>query len=522
MKRVLVVDDERHMVEGISSIVKRFLKDEFEVVGWALSGREAIARAQALSPDIVLMDVQMPGISGLDVIREMHRRGSLSAFILVTAYERFDIAREAMELGVLDYLLKPVSKDKLATSLRAAGAFLDRRGELETREIESLEREEQNRIFVEAAFLHGIMLGERFGLDLERYCAVLGIHEGAAVVAAATFIPPLGFPDPDAEVRRLHEQFRATVRYKSKGFAGPLVAGHSLVLLPLAVDTDPQEAIGALKSTIAKAHVEDLAKGYLRVGFGSPRPLSEAGASWSEALGDLLGRRRVAGTARPPESDKPFEDDATFLEALLGGSPERARLSLQRLLEPIRERSELAPPERYRIITLFGSANRLLTRRGLLDSDDAFAMMDFEDLRTAGSGPAFDLAARARFSQLIRIMERTPRWSPTVARAIGFVKENYGSQISLEQAAYSVGISPNRLSRTFSEETGSGFSDFLIEFRIERAKELLAMPGASIKHVSVSCGYPDPNYFSRLFKKVTGLTPTAFSTGGMEANDGKQ
>jgi len=522
MKRILVVDDERHVTEGISSIVKRYLKDEFEVCGSAQSGREAIVKTTALAPDVVLIDVQMPGISGLDVIREMRRRGSLAAFILVTAYERFDIAREAMELGVLDYLLKPVAKDKLGASLRAAAEFLDRRGEQEMREIDSREREERLRIFVEAAFLHGIMLGERFGLDLERYCTVLGIQEEAAVVAAAAFLPPLGFPDPDAEVQRLHQQFRATVRYKTKAFAGPLVAGHSLVLLPLADEAAGREAIEDLKSIIAKAHVDELAKGYLRVGFGTPRPLAEAGASWSEALGDLLGRRRAPGSGRPSETEKPFEDDDNFLEALLGGSPERARLSLERLLEPLRERTELALPERYRIVAVFGSAYRLLARRGLLEADDAFAMMDFEDLRTAGNGPAFDLAARARFSQLIDIMERTPRWSPTVARAIGFVKENYGSQISLEQAAYSVGISPNRLSRIFSEETGNGFSDFLIEFRIERAKEMLAMPGASIKHVSVSCGYPDPNYFSRLFKKVTGLTPTAFSSGGLEANDGKQ
>jgi YesN/AraC family two-component response regulator len=71
------------------------------------------------------------------------------------------------------------------------------------------------------------------------------------------------------------------------------------------------------------------------------------------------------------------------------------------------------------------------------------------------------------------------------------------------------------------EETGRGFSDYLIEYRIERAKELLSLPGASIKQVSASCGYPDPNYFSRLFKKVTGLTPTTFSSEATEANDEK-
>ena len=521
MKRILVVDDERHVTEGISSIVKRYLKDEFEVCGSAQSGREAIVKTTALAPDVVLIDVQMPGISGLDVIREMRRRGSLAAFILVTAYERFDIAREAMELGVLDYLLKPVAKDKLGASLRAAAEFLDRRGEQEMREIDSREREERLRIFVEAAFLHGIMLGERFGPDLERYRAALGIQDGAAVVAAAAFLPPLGCPDPDAEMRRLHEQFRATVRYKTKAFAGPLGSGHALVLLPLADPAGGREAVEGLKGILAKAHPEDLAKGYLRLGFGAPRALPEAGASWTEALGDLLGRRRTGAGAKPAEGGKPFEDDDAFLEALLGGSPERAWLALERLLEPLRSLAELPQPERYRIISVFGSAYRLLARRGLLAAADAYAMMDFEDLRAAGAGPAFDLGARARFSQLTGIMERTPRWSPTVARAIGFVKENFGSQISLEQAAYAVGLSPNRLSRIFSEETGNGFSDFLIEFRIERAKEMLAVPGASIKQVSVSCGYPDPNYFSRLFKKVTGLTPTAFSSGGPEANDGK-
>ena len=69
------------------------------------------------------------------------------------------------------------------------------------------------------------------------------------------------------------------------------------------------------------------------------------------------------------------------------------------------------------------------------------------------------------------------------------------------------------------EETGKGFSDFLIDYRIERAKELLSLPDASIKQVSAACGYPDPNYFSRLFKKVTGLTPSNFSSGVKEAND---
>jgi two-component system response regulator YesN len=147
-------------------------------------------------------------------------------------------------------------------------------------------------------------------------------------------------------------------------------------------------------------------------------------------------------------------------------------------------------------------------------------MMDLEDLRMAAGGPGLVLAVRARFAKLASSVGRIPQWSPLVSRAIAFVRENYDKQMSLESTSYSLAISPNRLSRLFSEETGKGFSDYLIEFRIERAKELLLVPGASIKHVSISCGYPDPNYFSRLFKKVTGLTPTTFSSGAPEVSDG--
>jgi len=519
MKRILIADDERHVIEGISQIVKRDLADEFEVVASAFSGRDAIEKASLLNPDIILMDVRMPGLSGLDAINELRRRGSLATFILVTAYERFDIAKNAVALGVIDYLLKPVARDKLAASLRAAASYQDRRNELETQEIEYREREERTRIFVEAAFLHGIMLGERFGDDLAGYCTVLGIRETFAVVAAAAFLPPLGFPDPEAEVQRLHQRFRANVHYKTKAFAGPLVAGHSLLLLPLADQTASQAALEDLKSIITEAHEEELAKGYFRVGFSPAKPLTEAAAAWTEALHDLLDKRPGNGAARTTKSDKPFEDDDAFLEALLGNSAEHARFALERLLEPLRDQPDPAMADRYRIISLFCTSYRLLTRRGNLDPAVVFNWFDMEDLRTAPNGQALDLAARARFSQLLGTIERTPRWSPTVAKAIVYVKENFGAQISLEQAAYSVGISPNRLSRLFCEETGNGFSDFLIDYRIERAKELLASPGASIKQVSMFCGYADPNYFSRLFKKVTGITPKAFASVATEAAD---
>ena len=522
MIRVLVADDERPVVEGISHIVRKELALEFEIAGTASSGREAIERAVTLSPDLVLMDVRMPGISGLDAIREIRKRGSPSAFILITAYERFDIAREAVGLGVLDYLLKPVTKDSLATSLRSAALFIARKDEIESREIEYREREEGMRSFVEAAFVQGVMLGERSKAEIERYRAALGLRESLACAGAAAVQPPLCALDPAAEARSCYEGLRQTLRYKTRALVGPCVAGLVAFVLPLREESEAEEAKEELRLAVEASHASELVKGRLRLAFGSCVPFEDAVASWTEALSILAGGAG-SGTAPDPAAPRSeggwdFEEDEAFLEALLSPSTERARLSLEAMIAPL---DPLAPPPAaaaYRFAALLGSALRALAVRGLVPRSEAAASMDFADLIGAGSGEALALALRARFATLSALSARTTMRSSPIAAAIESVKRNFSRPITLESVSDELGISSGRLSRLFIEGTGKGFSDFLIDYRIERAKEMLALPGAAVKQVSVACGYPDANYFSRLFKKATGLTPSAFSSlsGGGE------
>jgi len=530
MKRVLVVDDEHPVVEAIELMVRRDLSAEFTVAGNASSGREAVEKVMALAPDIVLMDIWMPGISGLDAVREIRARGLPCVFILVTAYERFDIAREAMELGVLDYLLKPVAKDKLAAALRTAASIADRRFELERREIEHREREERLRSFVEEAFLRAIMMDEGDRFDAERYRAALGLDQTWAVVAAAAFLPVPGAPDPEAEARGLFEGFRSTVRYKTRALVGPFMSGFTVVLIPLASPESAEAGIAGFRSIVEQAHEPELARGILSIGYAPPGPMHEANQAWSRAFREALAVPGLAApdptsaalpgqTAGDGASASGWENARVFVASLVGGDSGRARVALEKALESLPGRRDVPLADRYRLIALFAEAYREFERRCYLGPDEARAAMDFEDLRTADGVAGLGLAARARFATLSGAARRAPRWSAPVARAIAFVRENYGRPISLESAAAEVPLSPSHLSRLFVEETGRGFSDFLIAVRIERAKELLLEPGASIKQVSATCGYPDPNYFSRLFKKVTGFTPTAFSYEPREDTD---
>lgn len=515
MKRILVADDERPISESIALIVKRELASEFEIVGNAISGKEAIEKALSLAPDIILMDVRMPGISGLEAIREIRKRGLEAAFILVTAYERFDIAREAVELGVLEYLLKPLTKERLTQALRNAAAFVDRRAELDIREIEHREREEDSRVFAEAALLDGIVLGES-AAELERRRSALGIAAPYGLAVAVAFLPEPGSPEPEADAAALYGRFREALRYKTEALVGSFASGRCLVLLPLVKEVDAAHSIEELESIVFTSFEEARRHGLLRLGYGYVEPFVALPASWTEAMRGLFAPRTAAPRgALDVEGSMPFEEDEAFLEELLGGEAARAQLSLERLLCTLDD-GPAFDSGRWRIATLMGAAYRSFARRGLMSAVEAFRLLDFSDLFESRDVTSFQALVRGRFSLLLPLLKADLKWSQPVAKAMAFLKEHYGKQVNLELAADAIGLSPNRLSRLFVEETGRAFTDYLIGYRIERAKELLLLPDASIKSVSLSCGYPDPNYFSRLFKKVTGITPTAFSLGKTE------
>jgi len=524
MKRLMVVDDERPVVEGISLIVGRELAGEFLVVGSAASGREALERWADLAPDIILMDVSMPGLSGLETIRELRRRGTKAVFVLVTAYERFDIAREAVELGLQSYLLKPVSREALATALRAAAASLDRQREAEVQLFEQREREGSLHPFVEEALLLGVMLGdEGQAWRLAPALTALGIGEPLVLAAALAFATPAALAGEGATLLDLHARLRGTLRYRSRALLGPPRSGTCLALLPCRDGVEAAAGLEGLREVLARDFGQELSRGVLRLGFGRAHPWAEVRSSWEEALAALAAAEAEAeGAPRPqddedglPSSTPDFTADEDYLHALLDGEESRAARTIRSLLGALPP-DRVAPEAAGRIAALFGTACRLLARRGLLSPSELAGLLDLRSLAAGGEAGPWSLAAEARFAALETVLTRQVRHSPQVARALAHIKANFPKPIGLESTAEAVGVSPKSLSRLLVEETGRGFSELLIDQRIEAAKELLSRPGASIKEVSLASGYPDPNYFARLFKKVTGLPPTAWAAGRME------
>ena len=517
MRRILIVDDEQPVASGIAHIVRRDFSSRFELAGLASSGREAIEKVGQLSPDIILMDVRMPGFSGLEAIRELRKRGSTAAFVMVTAYERFEIAREAIELGVVDYLLKPVASEALAVSLSVASAYLDHRDDLERNKLELKESLDQTRTFAEKALLYCIISGGNPGDEISAYKNALGI-QGTHMAAAALRFPRASLGgESGTEISELYKTIWKAIKYKTGFLLSPSIAGLYMILMPLRgqnADDEARSAAAELETLIAPLRsAKPGDKPLVDIGVGRAQPYEKAGQSWNEAVTALYRRTRAAPARRAEAvASSPAQPIGEILQdALLEGSESGIQLSLDAWIASRDPGYPPDPAEVCSMIAFLETAIRTLRRDGQIDVWEASAMMAMDDLYAASDFAGFANASRARVMNLVRLLKEVPpRHAPAVSAAMVYVRRNFAASINLESAAGDIGISPGRLSRLFVEETGKGFSHYLIAYRVAKAKEMLAKPGASIKEVSVACGYPDQNYFARLFKKVTGLTPSSF------------
>ena len=124
MYRVLIADDEGIMREALKNIITSNFGNECELA-FAKTGRAVIELAETFRPDVAFMDIQMPGINGIQAIREIQKFNSTTLFVIITAYDKFDYAKEAVNLGVMEYLTKPVKRTKIVEVLERAMRQID-------------------------------------------------------------------------------------------------------------------------------------------------------------------------------------------------------------------------------------------------------------------------------------------------------------------------------------------------------------------------------------------------------------
>lgn len=425
MLRIVVADDEPIEREAVRHLLARYLPD-MTVVGEAGTGGQAVELVEQFQPDVVLMDIEMPGLGGLEAVREIKQRSPRVRCIIVTAYDHFHLARNALQLGVLDYLLKPVKRETMVEVLsRLAAEVADERARRQA----ELRRKEQ--------WHHLQSLAER---ELAR-----ALVNGADAARSRPLLEVLGL------------QFEA---------------GIALAVAPAAPDLSAAAREQALRQIGTVAH--SLCPCAVGVWEDGPVPV-------------VL------------ELEPPLEEDAALLTWAAGVA--------RRLRDRVREQTG---------IQVSVGVGGIAGSPGLLPASWRQASRALGgDAVPAGAPAGEDADEPTPASGQGSGPDGSPPGAPAAMaaaaeRARAYIRSRYAGPVSLEQVAQEVSLTPVYLSRLFKQVTGENFIDYLTRVRIAGAQTALADPTVSIKDVAQAVGYPDPNYFSRVFHKVTGTSPTEY------------
>lgn len=520
--RVLLVDDEEDIRVGISRKMD-WAALGFVLVGEAENGREALDMAEALEPDVVLTDIKMPFMDGLELCRILTERLPASKFVVFSGFDEFEYAKQAIRMNVFEYILKPISAAELEGVLRRLKERLDTE-RTERQNTEALRRRyEESLPVLRELFCTHLLEGRVPPEQAADRAARLELDvAGDAWTAALAHMD--GAPDRELAALSVQQLLEENLTLEGWNCRAFLYGDAAAVLAISRGGGSVYALIQALDRVCA------LAESYLgltlTMGVGSPGgalgelPQSAAGARAALDYRVLVGAGRAIyiGDLEPNAGERVSfdENDERELAAAvkLGGEAE-IRAAVGRLTEKVR-RSGLAASHLF-FLELLTCLLRLARGAGL-EVEEVFGTgftgavqaTDFSSFEAMGN---WCLERCLRIQTLIR-RQRTDTAGQTVERARTYIQEHYGeSELSVERLCDHLHLSPAYFSTLFKRETGMSFTAYVTVTRMEAAAEALRGSEDKTYLIARRCGYEDANYFSYVFKKHFGVTPTKFRSG---------
>ena len=526
MYNVLFADDEPIVIESLQFISDHDFSGQCTCFS-AENGTETVKICREHKIDIAFIDINMPGINGLEAIKEIKQFNPALVIIILTAFDRFQYAQEAISLGVYQFLTKPVNRMTIAQTLRSAMNIVDSANGKMASDLEIREKLNAMAPVVESDFIYSLIYPVEEHRNVKTYLEYFGITK------PSFFFCTLELPHITVDNRlmiytELHDQL---TRY-AECIPGPLMINRVVVFIPLSSGADTEQCrpfVNTLYSTLA-----------LHVSAGIRLGASTVSSDFDRSV--QIYNQSIAALNSIPENEtgylffgdreKQVRDDEDEVEDVCGRIVARVRAGdLQSVSNLFISGMPLF--KKYYNEDITRIKNLLFTlvitcRNAAHDADHTFGRItDFstsfgivEETGSCENLEKYVLSCLSACVQVFRTVQKV-QFPPQIEKVRRYVFEHIDEDVSLEKVAAGVSMHPAYLSKLFRESTGENFIDFVTSVRMDKAKKLLGSTLLTIKEVTFDCGYNDQNYFSKLFKKCTGQTPTEFRQTGLEKEHAK-
>ncbi len=535
MLKVFLVEDEIVVREGIRKSID-WEQYGFIYTGDASDGELALPMIRQIQPDLLITDIKMPFMDGLALIELVRKELPSTRIVIVSGYDDFSYAQQAIRMGVEQYLLKPIIKEKMVEILVEMREKIDD-DQRQKDYIESFRREAQEyENFSRSNFFEQIVTGGLSVSEISETAKAMGIDVNAPFYNIVLF--SLSSAEYDASMPEGYTETLAAVQDKVTQF---IMSHPELILFRWNITTyavlikGMKEDIMQLTGDCIKNIQNRCAIAGRDVGWHiacstpvsrlSAIPICFAKASrilsyrylcpqehlLSEATIQEFRKKNILET----DIGKNDIDQERIRKFLSSGTKKEIKNFIEQVLQ--NDGREAVPQTlycRYMTMTIYFAAVKYLDSIGC--RADSFWSMELQPSDTVSTPEEVSRYAYQVMGQAIELrdLESTKQQRDILKQAIDYINEEYSDvSISLDKVAKSVNISPNYLSAVFSQEVGQTLIEYITSKRIDGAKRMLRQEDKRLSEIAYAVGYKDPHYFSFVFKKVTGCTPSEYRKG---------
>ncbi len=500
--QLLIVDDEATMRKGIANFMN-WESIDCNVAGTASDGQEAIEFLNSHPVDIVITDIKMPVADGLEVAKYIYEQELPCRVILLTGYADFAYAQTAIRYNVSSFLLKPTNKKALFEAVQEAQKSI-----IASRRQLSLAQEElaflKDQLFLE-------LTDQPFKPELEERLQKLGISLDRYCVAAFQFLPAA------QDIRDLKNIIIAAEKNAWCCRYGNLMI---TVYFPSKNgELKLSEILDNCREIIRVAHT--LSSRTVAAGLSQKHEsAAEFGPAVSEAIQALTlhfysednlvlfsGKKGDSSETLTAENSM---DLFQFESALNDWQFDRAGALLDTIFLKFKRSFVNSFDAKNVCSQIYYICSRVLMKRKSTAPDPGF----LADIGKASDIFSLETSVRDLLEQTKELLSNAPETqNKLVEHTTRYIKEHLSQPLSLEIIAGELHISPSHLSRTFKKICGDSLTEYINKTRIAKAQELLRSSDSLTYEVAEMVGYHDPTYFSSIFRRYTGTSPSEYRQG---------
>ncbi|CAM4500655.1 two component AraC family transcriptional regulator [Paenibacillus macerans] len=523
--RVILVDDEPVILRSLKVAVP-WEELNLEIVGEARNGEKALQLVRELSPHMIISDIRMPGIDGIALMKKVLAENPKRLFIFISGYGEFEYAREALREGAFDYLLKPIDHDELIEMIQRAKKNLEKQMENDKllHSVQVLSVLARERLFAE--FIEGnqgqspiqhMRWLENSELAQEYFMAVIQLDHYMKLNEQWT-----------PEERRLWLFAIRNILGEWSMANGaltvfPFHGGEWVLLFPGSLSAKKEELGGDVIRQIKMNTKLSCSIGFSQLAAGMEQ-LSEAYQSAAKALyrrfysdreGVFLDSGSGSGLEAVREAKYPKHLEAALLESIRTLDRERLLGTFDETKRYIEDQAFTKEMAERMIVELTVVLYRQFEHLNLSMEWPLEGLL--QELHSLGALHEMIGLLKSNFGKWITDSRENPS-KENVQNVIGKTQEyilgNYHKDLSIDEVAELAGLSISHFCLLFKQVSGYTFLEYLTQCRIEKAKFILKNSHVKVYQVAPMVGYQDPRYFTQVFKKVTGMTPTEFREAG--------